>query len=62
MIIVGANNKVRTVFAMEINGEFLLSPFVETRGGRRPIARFDSKEELEIHAISRRCEVQWQTN
>lgn len=62
MIIVGANNKQRMVYAEIMEGEFLLSPFPEVRGGRRPIARFDTKEELERHAANRRCEVQWQTS
>lgn len=62
MIIVGANSKQREVYATEANGEFLLSPFPEVRGGRRPIARFDSVEELEQHAINHGCSVQWQTS
>lgn len=62
MIIVGANSKQREVYATEANGEFLLSPFPEVRGGRRPIMQFDTAEELEQHAANRKCTVQWQTS
>lgn len=60
MRIVGGNHSLRTVYAFEANGEFLLSPSPEVRGGRRPIGRFDSRDELEAYAAARRCEVQWQ--
>lgn len=63
MIIVGANNRnTRVVYAEEIDGQFYLSPFPEVRNGRRPVARYDSKEELENHVTSRGCGVQWLTN
>lgn len=62
MIIVGANIRQREVYAIEANGEFLLSPFPGVRGGRRPIARFDNAEELEQHAANHQCVVRWQTS
>lgn len=62
MKIVGANSKQREVYATEAEGEFLLSPFPEVRNKWRPIARFDSAEELEQHAANHRCIVQWQTS
>lgn len=61
MIIVG-NRNTRVVYAEEIDGVFYLSPFPEVRNGRRPVARYDTKEELEAYATSRGCAVQWQTN
>lgn len=62
MIIVGANRKVRTVYAEQVGSEFLLSPFAEVKGRRRPVNRFDSREELEQYVTARRCEVVWLTN
>lgn len=63
MIIVGASNRnTRVVYAEEIDGQFFLSPFPEVRSGRRPVARYDSKEELETYVISRGCRIQWLTN
>ena len=61
MIIVGGNRrKLRTVYAFEIeDGTFGLSPFPDIKNSRRPIARYDSKEELEAYVASRGCEVQW---
>lgn len=60
MRIVGGNRSLRTVYAFEAGGELMISPYPETKGGRRPIGRFDTKEELEAYAADRRCEVQWQ--
>lgn len=62
MIIVGTNRKLRTVYAEQADNEFLLSPFAEVKGGRRPVNRFDSREQLEQYAVSRRCEVVWLTS
>lgn len=59
MRIVNNSRSVRTVYAFEAEGEFMLSPLPETCGGRRPIGRYGTKEELETHAASRNCEVQW---
>ena len=64
MIVIGANHRgARVVYAEEIDGQFYLSPFAEAKaGGRyRPIARFDTKEQLEQH-VQGRCEVQWLTS
>ena len=51
----------RKVYAWKEGGEFMLSPFEATSGNRRPIARFDSKQDLEAAARSRNCEVVWQS-
>lgn len=59
MIIVGTNRKLRTVYAEQVGDEFILSPFPEYKAGRRPVNRFDSREQLEQYAASRRCEVIW---
>lgn len=61
MRIVG-NNRKRVVYAWQEGDEFMLSPFDTTKTGRRPIDRFDSKEELEAHVEPRGCEVKWLTN
>lgn len=62
MIIVGTNRRLRTVYAEQIGDEFLLSPFAEVKSNRRPVNRFDSREQLEQYANDRRCEVVWLTN
>lgn len=62
MLIVGTNRKLRTVYAEQVGDEFLLSPFAEVKGKRRPINRFNSREQLEQYAETRRCEVIWLTN
>lgn len=62
MIIVGTNRKLRTVYAEQAGDEFILSPFPEYKNGRRPVNRFDSREELERSVENRRCEVVWLTN
>lgn len=59
MRIVGSSNRVRTVYAWQEGDEFLLSPFAEAIGGRRPLDRFESREALEAHVEPRGCEVQW---
>lgn len=62
MIIVGSNRNTRTVYAEEIDGEFYLSPFPDVRNGRRPVARYDSREALEAYVSSRGCAVRWLTS
>lgn len=59
MIVINNASQSRTAYAFEANGEFLLSPFPEARGGRRPIARFDSRDELETYAAARQHRVTW---
>lgn len=62
MRVIGNNRKIRTVYAWQEGDEFLLSPFPEAKGGRRPIDRFDNKEQLEASIDKRGCEVRWLTS
>lgn len=63
MIIVGPNRKTKIVYAwQEGNGEFMVSPYAEVKGGRRPVGRFDSKEQVEAYAVNRGRELQWLTS
>lgn len=54
-----ARRDTRVVYAWEEGGEFLLSPFRETRNGRRPIDRFNSRDEIEAKAAERGVVVEW---
>lgn len=56
--------KRRTVYAFkeEISEgvfEYYLSPVDGVTNGRRPIARFDSQQELELYVNGRNCRVEW---
>lgn len=62
MRIIGNNRNARTVYAWQDGDWFFLSPFSETKAGRRPMDHFDSREELEAHVAPRGCEVKWLTN
>lgn len=42
--------------------EYTLSAMESTVAGRRPMARFDSQQELEQEANRRGCVIVWQTN
>ncbi len=59
MIVLGPNRQVRMAFAFQEGDEFILSPFPEARNGKRPMMRFDTKEELETFAALRRHGVTW---
>jgi hypothetical protein len=60
MRIITQNKRRRKVYAWQEEDEFLLSPFKAVQHGRRPIARFDSAQELERVASDKGCIVQWQ--
>lgn len=52
----------RKVYASQEGNEFMLSPLEQAVNGYRPIARYDSKEQLLAETNVRNCEVIWQTN
>lgn len=53
----------RKLYAEQISdGEFVLSAFPEVAATRRPVARFNTRQEVEQEAARRNCEVVWQDN
>lgn len=64
MRIITQNTRQRVVYAFkeEISEgvfEYFLSPVDSVTHGRRPIARFDTKQELEMVANNRNCKIEW---
>ena len=51
-----------TVYAWQEGSEFLLSPSREIEHGRRPIQRYDSRQELEQDVAARGNTVEWLTD
>ncbi len=41
---------------------FFVSAMEVVKDGRRPVARFDSRQELELEAFRRGCQVVWSDN
>lgn len=63
--IINDGRKQRMLYASEEdagNGksEFMLSAMPEVKHTRRPVARFDTQQELEQEAARRGCAVTWQ--
>lgn len=58
-MIIGNTSKRTVVFAWEDKGYFMMSKFIKAIHGRRPIALFDTREELEAEATRRGIEIQW---
>ena len=48
-----------TLFAWQEGDEFFMSPYEEALHGRRPIERFDSREELEAAVRAKGNAVEW---
>lgn len=55
------SQKQREVFAWEDGEEWMISPFEEAQSMRRPIGRFNSRNELLTYAKERGVKVIWQT-
>lgn len=62
MRIITQGKRRRKVYAFQEGSEFMLSPIEQSINGYRPIARFDSREELLAATRDRKCEVIWQAN
>ncbi len=56
------NRNQREIFGWHDDVGFYLSPWPAVAGGRRPINRYDSEEEILAVAEARNCRVTWQTN
>jgi len=52
----------RTMYAWVEGEEFMLSPFAEVANTRRPIQRYDSRQDLERDVAAKGNVVQWLSN
>ncbi len=60
-IIARGTRKQRTLYAEELTpDEFILSALEFARDNYRPVARYTTRQELELEAGRRGCEVIWQ--
>jgi hypothetical protein len=62
MRIVSQQSDKREVFAWGEGDEWFLSPFPQVQNTRRPINRYNSREELLTAANAKHCRVTWQDN